>query len=765
MSIRAQILCSLGIMFLFSGVMCAASFIITLNQQDQGQVINLAGRQRIQVQKIAKESMLLAHQTKTGPVPAAQADVLRKNLNAIRQMQSLLVNGGVVQEGQRFEIPRPGPEAAKLFDEVTRQIKPFEADVDALLAKPDAAGAEKLAKSTEDVVAAQDKAVDRLEAESAAGDTTMLAIQGGGIVACALVFLSMLLVLRRTITQPLSRLQAFARTVAGGDLKAVADGSYPPELAQLRDDLSRMVTALEANMGEAQEKGREAMQRAAEADQALATAREQETRTAELLSRMNEAAAKARAISESVMGESSNLLAQAEQVARGAEHQRDRMIETATAMEEMNATVLEVARNASAAAASADGAKGKAITGAEGVRSAVASIETIRRRILELKESMTRLGQQADNIGHIMNVISDIADQTNLLALNAAIEAARAGDAGRGFAVVADEVRKLAEKTMTATKEVGDAVQSIQGQARENIAAVDSAAAGIEESTQAAAASGRFMDEIVGIVEETASQVESIATASEEQSATSEEINGAVEEVNRIAGETAEGMGAATSALSVLTELSSELDEVIRQMTGDDSASRRVVVTPTRRAVAAPTRPLPTTKALPARPKAAKALPAPRVTSHQPVASHKGPAVGSGGSLLQWDPSLEVGIKEIDSQHKILVQMICDLHEAMRTGQGKAQVERILKGLEDYTVEHFGHEEKLMEKYKYPGYLNHCKEHAKFVDKVVAFGNDFRANRAALTTEIMTFLKDWLVGHIKGIDKKYGHFFNERGIN
>ena len=61
---------------------------------------------------------------------------------------------------------------------------------------------------------------------------------------------------------------------------------------------------------------------------------------------------------------------------------------------------------------------------------------------------MTRLGQQADSIGHILSVISDIADQTNLLALNAAIEAARAGDAGRGFAVVADEVRKLAEKTM-----------------------------------------------------------------------------------------------------------------------------------------------------------------------------------------------------------------------------------------------------------------------------------------------------------------------------
>nr|HML61896.1 bacteriohemerythrin [Solidesulfovibrio sp.] len=135
-----------------------------------------------------------------------------------------------------------------------------------------------------------------------------------------------------------------------------------------------------------------------------------------------------------------------------------------------------------------------------------------------------------------------------------------------------------------------------------------------------------------------------------------------------------------------------------------------------------------------------------------------------GSALLQWDQSLAVNIGDIDEQHQKLVQMICDLHEAMRTGKGKGQVESILCELEEYAVEHFGFEEKLMEKYKYPGYLNHRKEHEKFVDQVIAFGNDFRANRAALTTEVMNFLKNWLVGHIKGTDKKYSSFFNERGV-
>jgi hemerythrin len=775
MSIRARILSSLAVMFLCSAVMCAASWIITVNQQNEALVIKLAERQRMQLRKLSSDALLLAQQTKTGPIPAPQAEDLRKRLGAVTQAQILLEKGGQHQNGQKFEIPQPKAATAGLLSEVLRQLKSFEAELETLLAKPDTAG-NKLGTLVENVVTAQNKAIERLEEESDAGDTTMLIIQAVGITVCALIFVMMALIMRRTIDQPLARLRKYAAAVAGGDLKSRAEGEYPLELEQLRDAMSRMVASLEESMTAAHEKGREAEQRSAEAEEALTTAKEQELRTAELLSRMNDAAAKALAVSESVMNESSSLLTQAEQVAQGAQHQRDRMIETATAMEEMNATVLEVARNASSAASSAEGAKGKALTGAEGVRSAVSSIETIRQRILELRESMTRLGQQADSIGHIMNVISDIADQTNLLALNAAIEAARAGDAGRGFAVVADEVRKLAEKTMSATKEVGDAVDSIQAQARENIAAVESAAAGIEESTLAAAASGRYMDEIVGIVDVTASQVESIATASEEQSATSEEINRAVEEVNRIANETAEGMAVATTALSALTELSSELDEVIRQMTGDAPSARRVVATvsrpaPSQRKALPPTRATASKPLAASRHTAAKALPASRPTptksptrSH-PTSGYGGSASGSStGGILQWDPSLSVGIEEIDNQHKKLVRMICDLHEAMRSGKGKSQVESIIKELANYTVEHFGYEEKLLEQYKYPGFLNHHKEHEKFVNQVVAFGNDFRENRAALTTEIMDFLKNWLVGHIKGIDKKYGPFLNDRGI-
>ena len=784
MSIRLQILCSLGLMFLLSCVMFAATWTITSGQRTDGLVINLAGRQRMQVQKIARDALAYAHQVQNGNKPTALAEDIRKRLSAFESVQTLLTRGGKYQNGKSFVIPTPDAQTAAMLEAVRAKITPFVAEVEALLTKGDGSTSDKLLVAAEDAVAAQDKAVARLQDTTEDSVTTLMTIQASGMALGAVIFLVVLVALGRSLRQPLRRLQGYATAVAGGDLHATASGFFPPELAELREAMARMVKSLETIMNEARQKGIEAEQHAADADHALEAAKAQEARTNELLATLHDAAGKARSVSESMMDSSGSLLAQAEQVAGGARHQRDRMIETATAMEEMNATVLEVARNASSAAASADEAKSKAVTGAEGVRSAVASIENIRQRILELRESMTLLGQKADNIGHIMNVISDIADQTNLLALNAAIEAARAGDAGRGFAVVADEVRKLAEKTMTATKEVGDAVASIQGQARENIAAVESAAAGIEESTQAAASSGRFMDEIVGIVEATASQVESIATASEEQSATSEEINRAVEEVNRIAEDTASGMETATAALSALSSLAEELDDVIRRMTGEQGTARRVSSAP-RAVAAAPRQPLPSArpaaKSLPAaahaRPKAkplpaasrpapSKALPAAKPAAAKPAAADGGSSACSIGSgILQWDQSLAVNIGDIDEQHKKLVQMICDLHEAMRTGKGKGQVEAILRELEEYAVEHFGFEEKLMEKHKYPGYLNHRKEHEKFVDQVIAFGNDFRANRAALTTEVMNFLKNWLVGHIKGTDKKYSSFFNERGVH
>ena len=234
--------------------------------------------------------------------------------------------------------------------------------------------------------------------------------------------------------------------------------------------------------------------------------------------RITIAAADAEQISQSLSSAAEELSAQIEQSNRGAQEQRDRVSETSTAMEEMNATVLEVAQNAGLAAEDADTARDKAQNGSQLVQQMIESADGVRSQADNLKESMEQLGVEATAIGNVLSVISDIADQTNLLALNAAIEAARAGDAGRGFAVVADEVRKLAENTMSATGEVGNAITKIQSMTKQNISATEDAADSAQRSSELANESGLTLDEIVKLVVNASDQVRAIATAAEEQS-------------------------------------------------------------------------------------------------------------------------------------------------------------------------------------------------------------------------------------------------------
>ncbi|GAB7080993.1 methyl-accepting chemotaxis protein [Megalodesulfovibrio paquesii] len=376
------------------------------------------------------------------------------------------------------------------------------------------------------------------------------------------------------IARPIRKAADFAQAVASGDFTHQLDVHQHDEVGVLADSLRTMVDNLKAKIAEAEAKGLDAQRetenaRTATAEAEAARARADQAKTEGML----HAAAQLEGVVAVASEAADRLGAQVEVASRGAEEQSHRVSETATAMEEMNATVLEVARNASHAAEISDTASKKAQEGASIVGQVVRGIGDVDRQSRELKQDMAALGLQAESIGQVMNVISDIADQTNLLALNAAIEAARAGDAGRGFAVVADEVRKLAEKTMQATKEVGAAIRGIQDGTRKNMTNVDTSARNIEEATQLANRSGDTLKEIVSLVNQTSDQVRSIAAASEQQSAASEEINHSIEQVASISSETAQAMGLASRAVAELATQNQVLQRLIVEMKSSGKTS------------------------------------------------------------------------------------------------------------------------------------------------------------------------------------------------
>lgn len=133
--------------------------------------------------------------------------------------------------------------------------------------------------------------------------------------------------------------------------------------------------------------------------------------------------------------------------------------------------------------------------------------------------------------------------------------------------------------------------------------------------------------------------------------------------------------------------------------------------------------------------------------------------------LMTWDDALSVGVETIDTQHKKLIGLLNDLHSAKATGKGDATLKAVLHELLEYTNSHFAFEENLFREHGYPNTSEHEQAHVALKSQVVAFAEDFASGKASLSADLFMFLRNWLNGHIRGSDRRYAPFLQERGVN
>jgi methyl-accepting chemotaxis protein len=247
--------------------------------------------------------------------------------------------------------------------------------------------------------------------------------------------------------------------------------------------------------------------------------------------------------SQSLAAASQQISASSEEIASGNANQADAAQTISELFKELSTAIHSVAQNTELASELSDRTTQVAKDGGAVIQSSMASMQ-------EVSGKMSRLEDDSQKVGDIIEVIEDIADQTNLLALNAAIEAARAGEQGRGFAVVADEVRKLAERSSEATKQITGIIKGMQENTKQSVAAV-------QESATFSQKTGEAFKHIASMVNDAGQKVTEIAAASEEQAAQASTVQEAVESISAATEEAAaasQETAATAQSLAILAE-------------------------------------------------------------------------------------------------------------------------------------------------------------------------------------------------------------------
>jgi len=377
-----------------------------------------------------------------------------------------------------------------------------------------ASNAKQVMQQVDQVYAAED--------QSMAGELRLNSMQiiGSSIVALIVGVIASLLI-TRLIVGPLRSVIAMAQRIAAGDLSGSVAvtrrdeiGQMMAAMQQMGAGLSHIVSGLQAGI-------------------------EQLANSAHSLSTVTE------------------------QTNLEVSSQKEETEQVATAMNQMTATVHDVARNAEEAALAAQTADEKVDSGQIVVRQSMQRIEQLASSSASASHGIESLSAEIQNIGKVLSVIKSVAEQTNLLALNAAIEAARAGEQGRGFAVVADEVRALAKRTQQSTEEIERLVISLQSGAQASVAQIQSSGELVKLAVSDALQTESALGSIAAAVSMIQQMNQQIAAAAEQQSSVAEEINRSVTSIRSSADQSALAMQGNAASSIELASLGMELKGMV----------------------------------------------------------------------------------------------------------------------------------------------------------------------------------------------------------
>jgi methyl-accepting chemotaxis protein len=343
------------------------------------------------------------------------------------------------------------------------------------------------------------------------------------LILCLVIPLAYLLVSKKVI-KPLKKLTSFVTDIAEGD------GDLTKRIARIESQDEFEVLAKKFN---------------------------------KFTDKIQEIVVKVRDNSARVSHSANELCAKTEEMKDIIAVQTNNTVEVATAVEEMTASILEVAKNARLTRGEADRSSEIAKRGEQKTAENMEIMDRLVATVANSSTAVNELGKLSDLIDQIVKVIEDIADQTNLLALNAAIEAARAGNAGRGFAVVADEVRKLAEKTGTATKDIAKMVVSIKDGTVNAVNSMERSKREVLESKDRIYEAKNALTEIVNVADSVMGMVGHIAGASSQQSTVSEEISKNIENIKTSIMHTSSGTEHNSQLAEQLQTLVEDLNNII----------------------------------------------------------------------------------------------------------------------------------------------------------------------------------------------------------